>query len=49
MNVQFPEGSPEQREFMLAMQEITIQDTQRMFNQTSEKCFIKCVKGFRNR
>mmetsp|Transcript_24099 Transcript_24099/g.33996 ORF Transcript_24099/g.33996 Transcript_24099/m.33996 type:complete len:135 (-) Transcript_24099:111-515(-) len=39
----------EQEELMLAMNEMQVKDTQRMFNGLTERCFEKCVTNFRQR
>lgn len=42
-------SSGEQEELMLAINEMQVKDTQRLFNGLTERCFDKCVTNFRQR
>lgn len=38
----------EQDDMMMALNELQVKDTQRLFNGLTERCFIKCVNDFRS-
>lgn len=38
----------EQDDMMMALNELQVRDTQRLFNGLTERCFTKCVNDFRS-